>query len=730
MTDLPTWLPLFILLAPLATAALLLACGRRLTTVAPWLAVIVMALTFGGSVALGAGSLHNAEGIWNSAVLPWLQIAGGGGMPAFGLGLGLHLDALGAIMLMIVTGLATGVLVFTTWYLHDDRFNPRFYWQFTFFCFAMLLIVLSDNLLMTFIGWELVGLGSYLLIGYWHDKPAASADAQYQANKSPLAAGIIERVLSPGHAQLKAFVMNRVGDLGFLAGIALISWVVAAWCASTGADAGHLLSWHTVFAAVAGGAFDQAVFAGLRGGDLLTLAGVLLFIGAMGKSAQFPLHTWLPDAMQGPTTASAIIHAATMVAAGVFLTARIYPILTPDALLVVSWVGALTCFLAATMACTQWDLKGVLAYSTVSQLGLMMLGLGAGAAAGGYEAGLTHLFTHALFKCLLFLGAAAVIHACAGHQDLGRMGGLGRRMPVTATIMGIAVLAICGLPGFSAFVSKDAVLAAAWVAAGERGGLAWIPAILGVATAGLTCYYMARLWFRAFTGPERDHAVTHHAHDPWPRALVVLTLLAGFCFQPVWTGSFNPLATDGWLSRLLAPAQAGLLAARYPLDDQHEQILHHAHGLIMILATSLAVVGIAIAGLIWWVAPARGWNLAERLRGLPPISWLWFATTRLWGIEALYHHVFVRGSGQAVGQALAEADLGTAERLARIDGCAPPAREPEQPSLDGALDLAGRFIAWIGSGFNAVHNGRIGTYVGVAALVAVLVAGAALLVAG
>ena len=321
-------------------------------------------------------TVHTTAGL----SFPWLSFPGTG----IGLSLGVRLDRLSVPMLLVVQGLSLGVLVFSRWYLKGDRFYGRYFASFSFFVFAMTGVVLAPGLLQAFVCWELVGLGSYLLIGYWHDKPVVSKDPRYQAAKPFFATGVIESKLSPSNAQFKAFVVNRVGDFGFLSGLALIAWVVSSWSGFRGGDP---LSWDILFPAAGAGAFYQASFLGLSGPGLLTLAGLLVFLGAMGKSAQFPFHIWLPDAMQGPTTASAIIHAATMVAAGVFLTARIYPVLTPDALTTIEWVGAFTAFFAATIACVQWDYKAVLAYSTVSQLGYMMLGLGAGAEAGATARG-------------------------------------------------------------------------------------------------------------------------------------------------------------------------------------------------------------------------------------------------------------------------------------------------------------------------------------------------------
>ncbi|HOX51883.1 MAG TPA: proton-conducting transporter membrane subunit, partial [Fibrobacteria bacterium] len=444
----PISLALLCLAAPLAAAVV----GALLWRKSRHVDLVSIAAQAVGAAASLAVALGAAAPVARS--IPWLSFPGA----RITFSLGIQLDALSVPMLLVVQFLSLGVLVFSRWYLGDDRFYGRFFASFSFFVFAMSMVVVAPGLLQAFIGWELVGLGSYLLIGYWHDKAPASEDPEYQAGKPFHATGVNEAKLNPAMAQLKAFVVNRVGDFGFLSGLAMLAWLVSSLPGFTGGDP---LAWTTLFVAAGSVAASKVAFLGFTGAALLTLAGLLVFLGAMGKSAQFPFHVWLPEAMQGPTTASAIIHAATMVAAGVFLTARIYPLLTPDALVAIQWVGAVTAFVAATIACVQWDYKAVLAYSTISQLGYMMLGLGAGAAAGGYGAGVSHLYTHAIFKCMLFLGAASVIHALHGVQDLGRMGGLARKMPFTAIATGIGTLAILGVPGFSAFWSKVAILAAA-----------------------------------------------------------------------------------------------------------------------------------------------------------------------------------------------------------------------------------------------------------------------------
>ncbi|HLQ37224.1 MAG TPA: proton-conducting transporter membrane subunit, partial [Planctomycetota bacterium] len=436
-------LALAIVLLPLLTTALLAMLPRTRAAFGHALGAAVLALCTALAVWLCIQVVPGGAAVQGPHAT-WLELE------TFRLGVGVYVDPMGALMALIVCLLATTVLVFNAWYMHGDALAGRFPWQFCLFVFAMLGVVLSDNLFLSFMCWELVGLGSYLLIGFWFHKPAASDDPEYQRLKGKDARGVLEHLLSPSHSQLKAFVMNRIGDAGFLLGIG------ALLAAGIALGQREPLQWHEL-ALIAQSRTLPGSFLGCSGSGWLTLAALGIFAGAVGKSAQFPLHPWLPDAMQGPTTASAIIHAATMVATGVFLVARSYVLFTPDALTVVGWTGGITCLLAAAIACVQWDLKAVLAYSTVSQLGLMFIALGAGRENGGQAAGIAHLFTHALFKCLLFLCAGAVIHAAGGCQDLQRLGGLRRRMPLTAVCSLLAVLAIAGAPLFSGFYSKDAV---------------------------------------------------------------------------------------------------------------------------------------------------------------------------------------------------------------------------------------------------------------------------------
>ncbi len=666
----PAWLSTAVLLAPLLAAVAALLVPLRRPLLAHGVAAAVMAGCTGLAVWMAAPVLAGGQP-WQGPRAEWLDLGG------LAIGLGTFVDPMGAVLAVIVGLLATLVLVYNTWYMHDDPLAGRFPWQFCLFAFAMMTVVLADNLFMAFVGWELVGLGSYLLIGFWATRPAVADDPEYQRLKGAGARGIIEDRLSPAHAQLKAFVMNRVGDAGFLVGIA------ALLAAGTAAGVREPLTWGAMQALAADGGLP-GTFLGLSGPALLTLACLGILAGAVGKSAQFPLHTWLPDAMQGPTTASSIIHAATMVAAGVFLVARCYPVFTPDALAVVGWIGGITCLLAASIACVQWDLKAVLAYSTVSQLGLMFTALGAGEAAGGRAAAISHLFTHALFKCLLFLCAGAVIHACAGAQDLHRLGGLRRRMPVTAVCAGLGVLAIIGMPFFSGFLSKDAVLAAALLHADQAGGAAWGPFLLAAAGSLLTAAYMVRWWWRIFAGGERDHALTHHAHDPaWPARAVLLVLAPG---TSVFLWSF-------WLDHALA-APTG-------------EAIHHAHHQATILA------GILLAGGAGFALTVFAWrpSLADRLAGR--LAWLHRGAAELWGIDRLWDLVFVRGLGTGLGRLTAVADLGGADRLATVEqgggrwGWA---------SIDGLVDGIGRVLVKLGRIGALAYRGHAGAALALGAL--------------
>jgi NADH-quinone oxidoreductase subunit L len=382
----------------------------------------------------------------------------------------LRIDTLTAVMLVVVTTVSFLVHVYSIGYMHEDPSRPRFFAYLSLFTFAMLMLVTADNLVQMFFGWEGVGLASYLLIGFWYERPSANA------------------------AAIKAFVVNRVGDFGFALGIFLTFTLTGS------------VTFDQIFAAAPGLAGKTVHFIGFEW-DAATLACLLLFMGAMGKSAQFLLHTWLPDAMEGPTPVSALIHAATMVTAGVFMVARLSPIfeMSPTALSVVLIVGATTAFFAATVGLVQNDIKRVIAYSTCSQLGYMFVGLGV----GGYGLGMFHLFTHAFFKALLFLGAGSVIHAMHHEQDMRRMGGLRTEIPFTFWMMVIGSLALTGVGipftsiGFAGYVSKDPIIEAAFASQRFGSGYAFFCVVVA---AGFTSFYSWRLLFMTFFGHRGDWA--------------------------------------------------------------------------------------------------------------------------------------------------------------------------------------------------------------------------------
>jgi NADH-quinone oxidoreductase subunit L len=387
-----------------------------------------------------------------------------------------RIDTLTAVMLVVVNTVSSLVHLYSIGYMHEDPSRPRFFAYLSLFTFAMLMLVTADNLVQMFFGWEGVGLASYLLIGFWYQKPSANA------------------------AAIKAFVVNRVGDFGFLLGIFLVFVLTGS------------VAFDSIFPQIAGLTERSFRFLGYDW-NALTLTALLLFMGAMGKSAQFLLHTWLPDAMEGPTPVSALIHAATMVTAGVFMVARLSPIFeyAPVALTVVVVIGATTAFFAATVGLVQNDIKRVIAYSTCSQLGYMFVALGVGA----YSAGIFHLFTHAFFKALLFLGAGSVIHAMHHEQDMRNMGGLRKYIPFTAAAMTIGTLALTGFPFFAGYFSKDAIIESAYASVPHGGFASSYAFVLLVVAALMTSFYSWRLYFMTFEGAPRwgGHGHDAHGHD-------------------------------------------------------------------------------------------------------------------------------------------------------------------------------------------------------------------------
>ncbi|MBB3935331.1 NADH-quinone oxidoreductase subunit L [Aureimonas phyllosphaerae] len=538
----------------------------------------------------------------------------------------LRIDRLTLVMLVVVNTVSALVHVYSIGYMHHDDSRPRFFAYLSLFTFAMLTLVTADNLVQMFFGWEGVGLASYLLIGFWYQKPSANA------------------------AAMKAFVVNRVGDFGFLLGIFGLFMVFGSANLDTiFAGAGQMVG--TIYPEGGGAAANAAApilnFAGysLPAAGAMTAICLLLFMGAMGKSAQIGLHTWLPDAMEGPTPVSALIHAATMVTAGVFMLARLSPVfeLSHSALTFVTFIGATTAFFAATIGLVQNDIKRVIAYSTCSQLGYMFVALGVGA----YGAAIFHLFTHAFFKALLFLGAGSVIHAVDGEQDMRHMGGLRKHIPITYWTMMIGTLALTGFPFTAGYYSKDAIIESAF--AGEN-AFAMYGYMMTVIAAALTSFYSWRLVFLTFHGkPRASHEVMHHVHESplvMTTPLFILSagaLLAGIVFYPFFLGgSYETF----WHTALFAGPE--------------NHILHEAHevpALVVWSPTIAMVLGFVVAYIFYIRQPQRPAQVAARNPSLYKFL------LNKWYFDELYDVLFVR-SAKWLGRFLwKKGDVAVIDRL-------------------------------------------------------------------
>ncbi|RWP55331.1 NADH-quinone oxidoreductase subunit L [Mesorhizobium sp.] len=567
------------------------------------------------SVGFGEGEVFTVP------VMRWIQ---SGGLEA---AWALRIDTLTVVMLVVVNTVSALVHIYSIGYMHHDPNRPRFFAYLSLFTFAMLMLVTADNLVQMFFGWEGVGLASYLLIGFWYKKPSANA------------------------AAIKAFVVNRIGDFGFALGI--FGVFVLFGSVNLGTIFANAATFIPAEGAPQGAAVLTFLGYALDKQAAMTVVCLLLFMGAMGKSAQVPLHTWLPDAMEGPTPVSALIHAATMVTAGVFMLARLSPLfeLSHSALIVVTFIGAFTAFFAATVGLVQNDIKRVIAYSTCSQLGYMFVALGVGA----YGAAIFHLFTHAFFKALLFLGSGSVIHAVSDEQDMRNMGGLRTLIPKTYWMMVIGTLALTGVGipvtviGTAGFFSKDAIIESAFAAHNPVAGLAFV---LLVVAACFTSFYSWRLIFMTFHGqPRASHEVMHHVHESPPVMLVPLFILAaGALFAGViFHGAFiGEGYAEFWKASL------------FTLPENH--ILHDIHEvpLWVKLAPFIAMlIGFAIAWQFYIRAPEMPKNLAAQHRGL------YAFLLNKWYFDELFDLLFVRPA-KRLGHFLWKTGDGTV-----IDGLGP-----------------------------------------------------------
>jgi NADH-quinone oxidoreductase subunit L len=542
--------------------------------------------------------------------------------------IGFSIDRLTAVMLLLVTTVSSLVHIYTIGYMHGEPGYARFFSYIALFTFSMLMLVMADNLLQLFIFWEAVGLCSYLLIGHWYERPAACA------------------------AATKAFVVNRVGDFGFMLGLLLVWYSFGS------------LDYQEVFARAHESAGDMMNVLGPFGGtwdvSVLTLICILLFTGAVGKSAQVPLHIWLPDAMEGPTPISALIHAATMVTAGVFLVARLAPLynLSPTAMAVVAITGGVTMVVGATIALTQTDIKRVVAYSTVSQLGYMIMACGLGA----YAAGMYHLLTHGAFKALLFLGCGSVIIALHHEQDMRRMGGLKDKLPVTYWTFVVGSLALAGFPLTAGFFSKDDLLVSAW----STGPLGQCLTVLGLVTALMTAFYSFRLLFVTFWGP--SHVDPHHAghiHEPSKTMTVPLIILA---VLSIVTGY---LGIPEFLGPMFETGKSG---------STHEE--GAAIG-IMVVATTMGLLGIAGAYYVYVLNPALPGRFAQRWQSL------YQGSLNKWYVDEAYDRTIVRPTFSAATELWKRMDVNV---------------------IDGTVNGVARAIAWGGWILRLTQSGQTQHY--------------------
>ena len=730
----PALLLLIATLLPLAAFVLLVFVGKRMgTPLAGYVGTLFIGVSFLCSILAmiswySGGTYHDRD--WGfergpiNVPIRWIPV----GFPDKPNGIdqenpgyldvGLFVDSLTVLMFSMVTLVSTLVHIFSIGYMREDKRFPQFFTYLGLFCFSMLGLVIGGTVLQLFIFWELVGLCSYLLIGFWYEKKSAT------------------------NAAMKAFIVNRIGDFGFLIGFGILFYHLG--------NVDFRGMWTSLGAAGAGGPIT--LLSGVTiSGALLTCMGIGLFCGAMGKSAQFPLHVWLPDTMEGPTPVSALIHAATMVAAGVYLVARLFPILTPDAKLFIAVIGATTLTMAALIAIVQTDIKKVLAYSTLSQLGYMILAMGVGSWIGG----LFHLITHAFFKALLFLGSGSVIFAAHHEQEMPKYGGLFRKIPVTAITFLIAVFAISGVGlgpvGFSGFYSKDMILA-------HAGSFAMLASNLGKSKAYyllfalptiiayVTPFYMMRCWMMTFWGKPRDAHVYEHAHEVptmWG-PLVVLAILAiisgrfmnvqemvegsikennAYCrlvdggfkgFDTAWPGTV--VEQKGLEARDMAETPPGTprVARHAPDTGLTETERAHVHGHEMVdkwLNFAGFTSGIALAFLVYM----NGLGFADFMLKIPPVRWIRTWLYHRMYFDELYHSVFVEpmvsfsrfcawfdrfiidgivnGAAAGVGQ------------LARLSGWI------DRYVVDGAVNGLGALTYDLGAMVRAPQTGRIRMYV-------------------
>lgn len=669
-----------VLFLPLLGFALLIFSGKKL----PKAHIVETTILFAAlilSIAIAFSKLAYYQTQDLIAEFSWISMQGVPVLGSFNIELGIKIDNLTAIMLFVVNLISFLVHLFSIEYMKGDKRYNRYFAYLGIFTFSMLGIVLTHNILMMYIFWELVGLSSYLLIGFWFEKKSASDAAK------------------------KAFLVNRIGDIGMFIGIMILFTNY------------HTFTFDTIFAQIAAGNLP------FNSNAWMTAAGILIFMGAVGKSAQFPLHVWLPDAMEGPTPVSALIHAATMVAAGVYLVAKVFVLLTADAMLTIAVIGAVTAFVSATIALTQNDIKKVLAYSTVSQLGYMIMSLGVGAFAYAFF----HLVTHAFFKACLFLGSGSVIHAMHHEQDIRNMGGLRKKLPLSYATFLISTLAISGVPFTSGFLSKDGILAGTWAFANLTGH--WLIPVIAFTVALMTAFYMFRLVIVTFHGEPRDHHKYEHAHESrWVMTLplIILSVLSVFFWY-----SYNPInAEAGWfLDKWIktpstvvpqdmrfdfmktAPVQetAGHSAEYVTHSESYMHAMHSVHYPAMILSLVMGGIGILLAFSFYQWKKFSADKLAAKLNPLYKFS------LNKWYFDELYNNYIVEGN-LIFSRALSWFDNKVVDGI--VNAAATVTRFVSEIHnlfdkyvVDGLVNFSAFLSGGIGLGFRKLQTGKVQTYV-------------------
>ena len=585
---------LLILFLPLVSFVMQLTIAKKLGDKADYLPLSIIGSTlvlslyiFYHVIVLGHGHFHPIN-----ISVGWITTS------ALSVSLGIYVDSITSIMLCVVSLISFLVHLYSTEYMKGDKRYLRYFAFLGLFTFSMNGIVLADSLFMMYLFWELVGLSSFLLIGFWFEKDSAA------------------------NASKKAFLTNRVGDIGMFIGMMILFFQTGTF---------HI---QEIVGSVAGGAFNGNM-------NLLTCAGLLVFMGAVGKSAQFPLHIWLPDAMEGPTPVSALIHAATMVAAGVYMTVRIFPFLTLDALSVIALIGALTALMAAIIAITRNDIKAVLAYSTISQLGYMVMALGVGAYIGAFF----HLVTHAMFKACLFLCSGSVIHAMhhslhelhdheTDPQDMNNMGGLMNKMPITFYAMLIATLAISGVPLFSGFLSKDMILAGVLSYYWMYEGWTVIILLAGFGAAFITAFYMFRLIFMTFFGEPKNEKIYEHIHESPKPMTIPLIVLSVLSLGIVFTFNPNPLDAHGWFDHSLGKVEHVAGLDMYKYKDGFKK----AHYPAMYASLIVAFLGIALSSLFYFFNKIS----VEKVTSIMKSMYLFNLSRYKFYIDAIYENILYK----------------------------------------------------------------------------------------